>query len=531
MCRTRLRLAALVPVFALTPTFCLPGAAMAQTGDATQPPPVASPTGTLGAAAPIKRPPITGIRFHGSSITDDLIAISDAYIGRAGDEPLLRQLAQDLATAYTASDIAIFSISIDGQDPRDGLLSISIVEGHVEDLVFTGGMTGKGAERVKRLAETLDKGDKPLSKAALQRALRLIGETPGVKVDAEMTAGTQPGGLLVTFALQPVKPTYGVQYNNYGTQLLGRSQVQISGQWSNLLAGGDRLDLAAGTMLSGRSRSFGAAYSVPIGTHGLQAIVSAAYQPSSIDAYALKGTAYAASVNLAYPLIANDRRSLTASIGFDGVNSDSAILGQLIVTERNRMLRARLAWSDTSARAALAAAVTVSRALPIAGARVIFPLAEKRFTKVKADMTYNRLIGSRAIARLRLMGQYSRDAVANAEGFAVGGPEMGRAFEQAILNGDRGIAGSLELGWSPFKSTGTRQIELYSFIDGASVHYNAREPLVGSGSFDLASIGAGVRIADQGLQIDLSVARALDAPFAGYGSPWRFSIGTQFSLQ
>ena len=124
------------------------------------------------------------------------------------------------------------------------------------------------------------------------------------------------------------------------------------------------------------------------------------------------------------------------------------------------------------------------------------------------------------------------------ERFAVGGDDYGRAYEVAVLTGDRGVGGLVELAVKPFlKSKRFGGTELYGFIDGAKIRILDR-PLPGGlllpgGSRDLASAGGGVRLAyTSKAALFLEAAKPLDRPFASYAKDsWRLSVGWRLSLR
>src|SRR3546814_13175344 len=77
------------------------------------------------------------------------------------------------------------------------------------------------------------------------------------------------------------------------------------------------------------------------------------------------------------------------------------------------------------------------------------------------------MLGRRFVGRLRMTGQYSADRLSGNERLAVGGPDYGRAFDTALLSGDRGLAGSFELAFRPELTPRLKGTEIYGFIDGA----------------------------------------------------------------
>ena len=194
-------------------------------------------------------------------------------------------------------------------------------------------------------------------------------------------------------------------------------------------------------------------------------------------------------------------------------------------------MRIAAAYSDVGEHRVIAASVTVSQGLNILGASVVSPFAETDFRKVNARASYDQALSKRVTLRLRASGQESEDRLPAVERFAVGGAEFGRAFDNAVLTADRGIAGLAEIGWRPLKSKTFGGSELYSFVDGAKVGIE-RRGLVPGGNYDLASAGAGVRFAyTTKAALEIEGARSIDRPYPGYDNDWRVSVGWRLSLR
>ena len=86
------------------------------------------------------------------------------------------------------------------------------------------------------------------------------------------------------------------------------------------------------------------------------------------------------------------------------------------------------------------------------------------------------------------------------------------------------------VAWRPNFAKNWQSTELYGFVDGARVHLLRRD-FIAPESFDLASAGAGVRLAyRQKASIELELAHPLDDPYPGYRSSWQVSVGWKFDL-
>ena len=185
---------------------------------------------------------------------------------------------------------------------------------------------------------------------------------------------------------------------------------------------------------------------MPLGAQGLTASASAAYLESRPRGIPVTGRAKQAAFTLSYPLVRAFRRSADLSLGVDALNSDNAAFGNVIASERTRAIRGVGSIVDVQPRRELPASLAVSRGLEGLGARVGVTGARTGFVKVSGGAAVSQAVGKRLVARLSATGQWSPHAVPAAERLAMGGDAVGRAFDTAVLAGDRGIAGLAELG-------------------------------------------------------------------------------------
>ena len=236
------------------------------------------------------------------------------------------------------------------------------------------------------------------------------------------------------------------------------------------------------------------------------------------------------ALSAAYPLLRGYTRNLGASVSVDGIDSDAVLLGTALSSDHTRAARAALGYSSVKPRTTLTMGVTTSRGLGILGARGTPDFTDTVFTKVNARATLDQAVGKRVVARVRGSAQYSRDRLAGAERFAIGGSEFGRAFPQAILSGDRGWGASAELALRPKLPTRFAGTELYAYADKADIRIVQRG-LYLPGNFDLASAGGGLRVSyTPRAAISIEVARAINQPYAGYHERWRVNLGWRVSL-
>ncbi len=475
--------------------------------------------------------PIRGIRFEGTKVPAGVARAAERFVGQRARRATLEALAKAMADAYASSDVALYSVRVPQQDFADGIVRIGVSEGYIEGVAITGDVAGRKLGLIRAYAARLSR-EKPLTRAALERYLSLIRDLPGLTLDAQLLRGITPGGVKLVLDLKQRGHELAFGVDNRTTQSLGDIQGQATAKFYGALREGDETDIvlsAAGNLRSYRYGSI--AHSTPLGADGTRLAASFGYLATRPHDSPLRGKAELASLTVSHPLIRSYKRNLTLSASLDGVDSDNAAFGALIAQEHTRAARVAAAFSAVGAHRVIGAAVTLSQGLDIFGARVVEPFAETGFTKLNARASYDRTLSQAIVVRLRASGQATRDRLPAVERFAAGGAEYGRAFDAAVLSADRGVAGSGELAWRPNVSKPLAASELYSFVDGAKVHF-VRRGLAPAADYDLASAGAGIRLAYlERASLELEGARSIDRPYPGYDNDWRVSVGWRLSLK
>jgi hemolysin activation/secretion protein len=470
---------------------------------------------------------IRRVMFDGTAVPENVANAARAFVGKPATRANLAALAQAMSDAYAKADIALYSILLPRQDFANGVVHIAAIEGFVERVVFVGKMTPLFTSYAKALA-----AEKPLSRHTLERYLSLMRDVPGASLDVQILRGSRPGAVVLQIALKRKRHDLSVGFDNQGPSLLGDAELRADGHFYSTIRDGDRTDLTGlATTDFRRLLYIAASHTTPLGKTGATFTGSTGYIVTRPRRTTQEGHALTFGGTASLPLIRGYKRNLTATLGLDGINSDAAAFGTIISSDRTRALRGAVGFSDVSAKAVATAGLTISRGLDILGARGTAGFTDPVFTKINGRVTYDRQIGKRVFAHLKAAGQYSDDRLAGSERFAVGGADFGRAFDTAFISGDRGAAGSAELALRPDLKGRLAGTEVYGFVDGATLTMVARGPYA-AGDFDLASAGAGLRLAyTSRASLQLEAARAIDQPYAGYHAGWRVNIGWRLSLK
>ena len=463
------------------------------------------------------------VRVSGSTAPAEMVgAASRPFLGRTVDAKALAEITQAVAAAYEKTDVALYLVRAPEQDFAGGVLRLEVVEGHIGNVAVHITGAGKKLELIRAYAAKLT-AERPLHRSTLERYLSLITDIPGLSIQAELQHTEDPAAVRLAIEGHQKTATFGSAINNRGTAFLGRTQITLSPSFYSILREGDRTDLTfAFPTEFDRFQYYSIAHAQPIGDEGTTIQGSAGYLRTRPKNSA-QGDAVLLGLQVTHPVIRRYHDQLYVTAGVDGLNSNAALLGNVVANEHSRAFRAAVSYGHAKDKTAYSVGGTVSFGIDGLGANTSNPAStDLSFRKLSGRAALDQGIGRRLVLRLRAAGQYSGDRLPAAELFSLGGDDFGRAFEAAVLTGDSGYAGSAELGWTPaFTPAPFRGTEVYGFTDGGRVHVNPR-PAIPAGSFSLASIGFGGRLAVASKAvIQLEAARPIDDPRGSPDHSWR----------
>lgn len=293
-------------------------------------------------------------------------------------------------------------------------------------------------------------------------------------------------------------------------------------QLSGLFAAGDetRLYATSATRFE-RSQYVAISHGMALDREGTRLTVQAAYLRSKVFYDLVRGKGWQGGLLLSRPLLQRFGRSIQASLAFDFMNLDNAILIYRLTDDRTRAVRLSLRYSETADNHELKAELGLSQGIAIAGARASEGLGKVDFTKINGRLSTHHMVGSHLAVRMKATAQLTTARLPLVEQISAGGGDFGRAFTNGLINGDDGWAAGVEVAWLPKAIAALTTQELFAFVDTASVHYKRRDPFTGV-TYRLASAGIGARLqlADR-LGVDFGAARALKSPYPGMGEDWR----------
>ena len=362
-----------------------------------------------------------------------------------------------------------------------------------------------------------------------------MSQIAGLKVGSQFEpVPGQPGAVTLKLSVQRKTFEYGLDFDNQGNSLLSRTQLAANVAVNSLFREGDRTQLVVGAPLTiERYQYYGISHLEPIGTAGATIAVNLGELVTNGVKHTDSGTAQFLDVTATVPLIVAVRENLSATMSFDLLDSNDALLGQTLTDERTRAFRAGLSWAKQDSLLADLSAVSsvsgsVSEGVNFLGARRSnIAFGGPDFTKFNLrvaraqDLPWNLAIRAKATA------QFALEHLPATEQFAFGGTDFGQAFDTAALLGDSAIAVGAEIAyklpqtWFPSWATSN---EVFGFGDYGRLWTRDTIYQLPQVSAASAGVGARTKLLDK-LSLQLAVANPILLPeIVTSQERWRFLV-------
>lgn len=452
---------------------------------------------------------------------EELSQYFEPMLAREIEGAKLGELAARITQRYRRSGYLLSYASIPAQNVAGGIVNLAVTEGRIDRITVSGGGSGRSA--VEAIAEPLVQ-DAPLKTATLERVVGLIRDLPGISLtDVSLTrSDTDSGlyGLKIRVARRPVKLlSYA---DNRGAESIGRIRFYTSASLTSLAVGGDelRFDLF-GIPGHGKRYLYGQVLaSAPLGHDGLRLTVAASKGDQNLRADdRIESDSRNFLAQVSYPVLR--ARSLTV-VGKASLNDwRSSADDHGVPRLRDRLRVARLGVElSTETRMRLRGEFTVSTGLGFGAATkagdalASRPDAGGRFVKGAFNVRVATPLADNVRLQTAVAGQYSTSSLLSFEEFAVGGSQIGRAFDYNEISGDHGLAGVVEVAYRLGDNKGLiKKPELFAYADGGATFrkhgapdFPKKEWLAGTGIGARFGAGGFVLSGEVGVPVERSRA-------------------------
>ncbi|OZI79758.1 ShlB/FhaC/HecB family hemolysin secretion/activation protein [Bordetella genomosp. 2] len=458
--------------------------------------------------------------------------ISNLLAPLAGKETTVGALVQEvdkITALYRARGYPLSFALLQNQSFAGGLVTVTVVEGYVGNVRIDGDI-GNARDRLQDLAAPLLQ-ERPLTQATLERVLNLMRAVPGVRFQPSLELPRRADGateLVLAATRRPLTANGGLVDLGTGMQPL----VNVAG--NSLTPLGEQVKLTSSVPLNSDDvRYIALEATVPLGPDGLALYARGHHYRSRPQDDAVERLGYDREVTnnrvalgLSYPLLLNNRRSLTASAGMYAVDA----------TDRY-MLRGTDYWlqQDVDVRAATVE-LRYRDLLPTRSTEVGLGISQG-FNSLGADKTVDTNYGYSGVAQvdlnftrynldlkqtftlpgqlgvvLRGAAQYSDDVLPSSEQVSYGSWRYALGYPQGEKSGDKGVGLSAEInrrfgvGWKHLNS-----VQPYAVVDYARTWYNNRA-IQENNPGHLSSVGLGLRFTDDKYYLfDVNMAKPVGA--------------------
>jgi len=470
------------------------------------PVPPVKPASPAAAVADGPRVLVRSILFSGQSVFNEkqLNGIIAADLNRQLSLADLKLLAARVAAYYHDQGYFLAQVLIPQQDikNKDGAVKFLVFEGKLGQINIVGNKRC-GEQYIRRAMSAVQPG-KPIRRQDIERALRVLNESSGIKVSSVLRAGKDTGTTDVTIEVTEQNEMQStLEINNFDLKSTDRYRLMPKLLFPNLSGRGDALDLSVNVTPETGYTNYGQiSHVMPLGSRGLQLKTFAsggrfevAREFAVLD---IKGDNMAWGIGLAYPHLLTAAASKGYEAWLESRDSEQSMLG--ITTSKDQIRKLRLAYNvdtrDGLGRTFYSFGVHQGLGESLGGmpsestlSSRSFARADNDFTKVTSDLTRVQRVNSHLYLIGRLSGQYSFLPLVAGEQWSIGGANSVRGHVQSTYLGDDGFTANLEgrLSLSP-----DNRYQLAMFVDHGQIHI--KKPLLGQeNTQSLSGMGLGIR--------------------------------------
>jgi len=415
-------------------------------------------------AEPAALKPVDGVaitvkqfRFAGNTLlsAEQLSPVVAEYLNRPLNFNQLQAAAAAVANHFREAGWVVRAY-LPAQDIQDGIVTIQIVEAVFGGVQLEGAPKRIGTVKILQRVEAQQAQGQPLNADALDRALLLADDLPGVAVSGALGAGRGEGQTNLILKLVDEPLLIGdVSIDNHGTRSTGRERFSANLNLNSPLRMGD---LLSANLIHARSNDYvRLGYSVPVGAKGWRVGANASYLAyelvgSEFAALQAEGASTSMGIEASYPLTRSRLKNLYLALNADHKSYDNESLGvtssDYDINNYSIGLNGNL-FDNFLGGGANSASLTLVNGKVDLGALEIRENAavEGSFNKIRYSLTRQQVITNQISLIAGLTGQASSDDLDSSEKFYLGGANGVRAYPTSEAGGASGNLFNLELRW------------------------------------------------------------------------------------
>jgi hemolysin activation/secretion protein len=383
------------------------------------------------------------------------------WVGRAVSFDDLQKACDAVVDFYRKSGFTVQAI-LPPQKIANGVVKILITEAKLSSVIVDtpNGPTRFNKETAAEYITYANPVGQPLNTQAIERALIILNETPGVMVSSQLEPGEKDGDTALRVQLTEPQWYQGrVEANNYGSRTTGANQGVIALSGINPLGIGDQISVNG--IYSEGSQYVQGAYSLPASKDGLRLGLAGTFlNYKNVSNYANTanagyGDAWTTGVSAAYPLVRTQSTNVNVTANYDVkeyTNKNSQTLTTISAYNiRNATVGISGNHYDSLAGGGISsgslAAVIGNLDILSSSVQGYGQYTPSSFTKFTfaGNRTQQLSEDGTTTAYVAVSGQFSSVNLNSAEQIYMGGPYAVRAYPVAQGGGSQGGIGTIEL--------------------------------------------------------------------------------------
>ena len=362
--------------------------------------------------------------------------------------------------------------------------AVQVIEGSIEEIQVNGLSRlrdGYVRDRLRRTSRP------PLNQDDLQEALQLLQLDPSIRqVNAELTAGTQPGRSLLILDLKETRAfNFLADANNNRSPSIGSEGLNFSANYRNLLGIGDVLSASYG--FTEGLDLYDVGLSLPL--NASDGTLSLRYNNSGsriveddFEDVGIRSETETVSVGIHQPIVRTPSEEFALGLDFDWRTSQSFILDDIpfsfsVGPEDGRSqvstIRFSQDWTQRGATQVLAARSQFNVGLDILGATDNNTGTDGQFFSWLGQFQWVKQASPRLLSLVKVNAQLTPDSLLPLERFSLGGLSTVRGYAQNQLVSDNALNASAELRIPLTRDANV--LQLTPFVD-AGYGWNNRMP-------------------------------------------------------
>ena len=390
------------------------------------------------------------------------------YLNRPLTYEALLAAAQAVALAYRQAGWVVSAV-LPEQDISDGEVRITVTNALFGGVAMRGGeAVGLRLQNIESYITEQQTPLQPLRTAALERALLLLDDLPGLSATGVLRAGQYAGETDLLVQLEPSARHSGeISLDNTGARSTGYQRVLANWNKSGLLTWGDQFSVnlvhTFTAYQSDGSDYQRVNYSLPLGYDGLRlalggSVFSYRLVSSEFSGLGFYGDSDAWDLELTYPLLRHQYKNLYLMARVEQKHFDNQGAGTTVsryrLEEQSWGLRANL-YDDLGAGASSAGSLIVGsgfldlRDSPTESTDATTTATNGTFTRLRYSLARDQGLGRGFSVFAAVNGQTADKNLDSSEKFYLGGSNGVRAYPSSEGSGYQGFVLNLEARWKP----------------------------------------------------------------------------------